>query len=550
MQDNTKGRIVRVIGHKNPDTDSICSAISYAYLKNQISDKTYEARRAGDISAETNFVLKHFGFTAPRLSEDMSPTILNIDIRKEKSISKDLTILSVLKQMSERDVDTLCITNDEEKLEGVVTLKDLAKANLDTTNRAILAEAKTNYSSVLETINGEMVFGDPDATIDSGNILIATTSDLMSLTIKKNDIILLTSRRDVQESAIEQGAGCLIICMGANIDDDILEKAKEKNCFIIRTENDTYSTSKLISYSVPVRHYMSHENLISFHVNTPVDEARKIMASQRIHYYPILDSDERYIGMISRRNLLNVNRKEVILVDHNEASQAVEGLDEAKILEIIDHHRIGTLETGSPVFFRNEPVGCTATIVYSMFKENDIAIPQNIAGLLLSAILSDTLLFHSPTCTLVDKAAAKELAEIAREDIDAYGNALFEAGEDLSGRTAKDLLYTDYKEFAIGSKAIAVGQSFFVSENSCNKAKEMMSALFTDVLDTSGKDMIFYMLTHVPTQETELFFAGKESDEIVSAAFNIDVNDNHVTLPGIVSRKQQFIPPIREQLLK
>ena len=562
MTKSSSSRIVRIIGHKRPDTDSICSAIAYAYLKNQISEEKHEARRAGDINAETAFVLSHFGVTIPRLSEDMSPAIVNIDIREEPGISGEMSVRAAWQRMQEHDVDTLCITGQEGKLSGVLTVKDLARANMDILDRTILADAKTSYANLLETINGKMLAGRPVGCIYEGKILIGTMVEVLEEVISPGDIVLVTNRTDVQRCAIEHGAACLILCMGAEISGELLALAREKECAVIRTDYDTYAAARLVSLAAPVRHFMTTDGMVTFHINTPVEEARKIMSRLRLHYFPILDSDDAYLGMISRRNLLNVHKKKVILVDHNEASQAVDGLDNAEILEIIDHHRIGTLETGSPVFFRNEPVGCTATIVYSMFGEYGVAVPQEIAGLLLSAILSDTLLFHSPTCTMLDRAAAKDLARIAGEDIEEYGRAMFEAGEDFGDRTAEDLLYTDYKEFAIGSSNIAVGQGFFVSDRAFTKAKDLMSDLFPDVAHGSRKQMILYMLTHVPTQSTLLFYAGKEADEVVKDAFAgkddgsglpamFAAQDGiSIVLPGIVSRKQQLIPPLRERLLR
>ena len=399
----------------------------------------------------------------------------------------------------------------------------------------------------------------------AAGLLIGTMLEGLKEVISDGDIVLATNRADVQRCAIESGAACLLLCMNSEISPELLALAKEKECAVIRTDYDTYAAARLISLAAPVRHYMTQEEMVSFHIDTPVEEARKVMSRLRLHYFPILDKDEAYLGIISRRSLLNVHKKKVILVDHNEASQAVDGLDSAKILEIIDHHRIGTLETGNPVFFRNEPVGCTATIVYTMFGEQGIAIPREIAGLLLSAILSDTLLFHSPTCTIIDKAAAKDLAQIAGEDIEEYGRAMFEAGEDLGERTAEDLLYTDYKEFAIGSSNIAVGQGFFVSNRAFSHAAEMMGELFPGVIESTGKDMILYMLTHVPTQSTLLFYTGKEAEEIVNDAFGETAASAaeadlpaifagtpgiSIVLPGIVSRKQQLIPPLRERLLR
>ena len=550
MIDTSKERVVRVIGHKNPDTDSICSAIAYAYLKNQTGNERYEPRRLGEINRETEFVLDHFHTSPPRLSVDMRPTILNIDIRQEPAIDGEMSVRAAWQRMMDHDIDTLCITDEDGGLTGMITVKDLAKANMDTFDTTVLADAETSYKNLVETTEGELVCGDPEARITTGRILIGTTPEALTERVQPGDLVLVTNRYEVQSCAIECGAGCLIVCMGAEVPRVILNKAAENGCSVVRTKYDTYAAARLVSMAAPVRHYMITENMVTFNIKTPVAEARKVMAKLRLHYFPILDKAGLYQGLISRRNLLNLHRKKVILVDHNERSQAVDGLEEAEILEIIDHHRIGTLETGSPVFFRNEPVGCTATIVYSMFREQGVDIPADIAGLLLSAILSDTLLFHSPTCTLIDRAAAKDLAGIAGEDIEEYGNAMFEAGEELTGRKAEDLLYADYKEFAIGNYNLAVGQGFFISDRAFRAAEGMIRDLLPEVLETSRNDYVLYMLTSIPKQSTLLLYCGEDADEIISEAFFEEAADGSVMLDGVVSRKSQLIPPLRERLLR
>ena len=550
MLDTSRERIVRVIGHKNPDTDSICSAIAYAYLKNQTDEKTYEPRRVGDISRETEFVLSHFRTMTPRLSVDMRPTIMNIDIRNEEGIDGEMSVRAAWQRMMERDVDTLCIVNDGGELKGMITVKDLASANMDLFDMSVLSEARTSYKNLIETIEGNMITGDPDGEITQGRILIGTSPEVMTEVVEPGDLVLVTNRYEAQMCAIDCGASCLVVCAGSDVPKGLIARAEASGCAIVQTKYDTYAASRLVSMAAPVRHFMISDGIVTFHSHTPLAEARKIMADLRLHYFPILDKAGIYQGMISRRNLMTIHRKQVILVDHNEQSQAVDGLEEADILEIIDHHRIGNLETGAPVFFRNEPVGCTATIVYTMFREQGVEIPGDIAGLLMSAILSDTLLFHSPTCTSIDRNAAEDLARIAGEDIEEYGKAMFEAGEDLSGRSCEELLYADYKDFAIGSYDIAVGQGFFVSERSYQKAGEMIREILPEIFDASGKDMIFYMLTNVPTRSTLLLYCGEEAEEIASEAFFTEAKDGAILLEGVVSRKRQFIPPLRERLLK
>ena len=587
--DQSRRRIVRVIGHKNPDTDSICSAISYAYLKNQLSDTPHEPRRAGDISRETEFVLNTFGVEKPRLSVDASPTIGNIDIRTEAGIDQEMSLYDAWQRMMSHDIDTLCIVEpdpekpDREKLLGLITIKDIANANLDLFDAEILSTAKTSCKNLVAVLQGRLLCGDPDAVIEKGKLGIGTSPEVMDGFLSPGDLVIVTNRYETQMCAIDNNVGYLIISTGAEISDAMLNRAREKGISVISTDLDTFAAARLIGMAAPVRTFMQTHNLNVFNEHTPVEEAKRVMASTRHRYFPIIDKAGHYIGVISRRNLLNLTRKKFILVDHNEKNQAIDGLDEADVLEIIDHHRIGNLETGLPVFFRNEPVGCTATIVYTIFREKQVEIPKHIAGLLLSAILSDTLLFHSPTCTLIDRNAAEDLAKIAEVDIDTYGQQLFEAGEDLTGRDAEDILYTDFKEFALGGYRVSVGQAFYMSEKSLAKAAEMVSEILPSVPDRAGVDLVFCLLTDIRRQGSLALYAGSEAGEILNEAFpqglandagnqvqdmesitelpgeasagaahyeNSSICRNGRFLPDVVSRKKQFIPAIRERLLE
>lgn len=550
MVDTSAQRVVRVVGHKNPDTDSICSAISYAYLKNQISDQHHEPRRAGEINRETRFVLNHFGASVPKLSVDLSPTISYVDIRQEPGVDEEMPIRDAWQRMFERNIDTLCITSRDNDLKGLITVRDIANANMDLFHTEVLAESHTSYKNLIQVLNGKMLTGDPDGNITSGKINIGTSPEAMEDQVKPGDLVMVTNRYEAQMCAIDYGASCLIVCLNAEVPAKLLERAAQYHCTIIQTPYDSYATSRLVSMAVPVRHFMRKtEELLTFKLDTPVDEARKVMANVRHRYFPVLDREGKYCGVVSRRNMMNVHRKKVILVDHNEKSQAVDGLEEAEILEIIDHHRIGNLETSSPVFFRNEPVGCTATILYEMYEENHVEIPKNIAGLMLSAILSDTLLFHSPTCTMFDKQAAKELSSICGENIEEYGEKMFEAGEDLTGRDADDLLHSDYKEFNIGDMTISVGQGIFMSEKAYEQAGDMVQNILVDEVEKSHNSMIFYMLTSISKQSSDLIFAGKGADELVENAFHVKMNNGRAFLKGVVSRKKQLIPPLREAIL-
>ena len=541
----TAPRHINIIGHQNPDTDSICSALAYAWLKNGGSfTGLYEARRAGHVNRETKYALQHFGVDAPRLCTDISPQIKDIDIRTQPGIQAEMSVRAAWNLMREVEIDTLCITNESDELQGLITIKDIADANMELLDTDVLAEANTPLTNLLETLDAELLVGDKNARITKGNICIGTSPEIMEELVKPGDLVLVSNRYETQMCAIECGAAALVVCCGSAVPRTIVARAKEKGCYILTTPYDTYAASRLVTTAAPVRHFMRTNRLLKFSVNTPVEDAQKVMASVRHRYFPILDENGKYCGVISRRNLLNVHRKQVILVDHNERTQAVDGLDQAEILEIIDHHRIGSLETVGPVYFRNVPVGCTATILYQMYKEQGVTPTKQVAGLLLSAILSDTLMFRSPTSTLLDEATAKALAELAGEDIPAYAEQMFEAGADLTGRDAEDVFRSDFKAFSRGDVKFGVGQSIYMTDNSRAAAEALVRPFLPEASRREGLPLIFYMFTDMKTQSTDLMVYGFNAEEIVRDAFHVEVKDGMAVLPGVVSRKKQLIPPL------
>ena len=541
----TAPRHINIIGHQNPDTDSICSALAYAWLKNGGRfTGLYEARRAGHVNRETKYALQHFGVDAPRLCTDISPQIKDIDIRTQPGIQGEMSVRAAWNLMREVEIDTLCITDESNELQGLITIKDIADANMELLDTGVLAAANTPLTNLLETLDAELLVGDKDARITKGNICIGTSPEIMEELVKPGDLVLVSNRYETQMCAIDCGAAALIVCCGSAVPRTIVARAKEKGCYILTTPYDTYAASRLVTTAAPVRHFMRTNRLLKFSVNTPVEDAQKVMASVRHRYFPILDENGKYCGVISRRNLLNVHRKQVILVDHNERAQAVDGLEQAEILEIIDHHRIGSLETVGPVYFRNVPVGCTATILYQMYKEQGVTPTKQVAGLLLSAILSDTLMFRSPTSTLLDEATAKALAELAGEDIPAYAEQMFEAGADLTGRDAEDVFRSDFKAFSRGDVKFGVGQSIYMTDNSRAAAEALVRPFLPEASRREGLPLIFYMFTDMKTQSTDLMVFGFDAEEIVRDAFHVEVKDGMAVLPGVVSRKKQLIPPL------
>ena len=542
-----------VLGHRNPDTDSICSAICYADFKHKLTGEIYEPCRAGNVNPETQYVLDYFKLKAPRLVENVKTQVKDIEIRKTKGVSRGISLKNAWGLMQENNVVTIPCVTEEGLLEGVITIGDITKSYMNLYDSSIISKACTKYANILDTLEGSMVVGDSEAYFDRGKVLIAAANpDLMENYIEKYDLVILGNRYESQLCAIEMEAGCIIVCEGAGVSLTIRKLAQERGCAVITTPYDTYTTARLINQSMPISYFMTKENIIDFSEEDYLDDIREIMASKRHRDFPVLDSDGKYIGMISRRNLLGAKGKSIILVDHNEKSQAVEGMESADIREIIDHHRLGTVETMSPVFFRNQPLGCTATIIYQMYQENHMEIDKTTAGLLCSAIISDTLLFRSPTCTPVDKAAGLALAQIAGLDIEKYAIDMFSAGSNLKGKSDGDIFYQDFKRFTVGNSVFGIGQITSLNAVELKDLKKRMSEYTEKEREQHEIDMMFFMLTNILTESTDLICTGQGAEQLITTAFhvrdedveNVSAQTGIVKLPGVVSRKKQLAPQI------
>ena len=541
-KDNT--RPVYIIGHKNPDTDSICSALAYAYLKNTLEGGGYIAARAGQLNQETQYVLNYFQAEAPVYVADVMTQVKDIEIRKTEGVQSNLSLKQAWNLMRRIGAVTLPITKDQ-KIEGLITIGDIATSYMDVLDSKILAQANTQYRNIIDTLEGTILVGSAEDYYNKGKVLIAAANpDLMEDYIEEGDLVILGNRYESQLCAIEMRAGCIIVCEGAKVSMTIKKLAQEHHCVVISTPHDTFTAARLINQSMPIRYFMKSENLTIFNVNEKTDDIKEIMGQKRYRDFPIVDKDDNYIGMISRRNLLNLKRKQVIMVDHNEESQAVDGIDHAEILEIIDHHRLGTLETMSPVFFRNQPLGCTATIMYQMYQERGVEIPKKIAGLLCSAIISDTLMFRSPSCTAIDKSAAEHLAQIAGVDIEDLAIDMFSAGSNLGSRTAEEIFYQDFKRFDVGNVEFGVGQINSMNAVELEEIREKLIPYLPVAHRESGLNMIFFMLTNIIKESTELLCYGPNSDTLVKEAFQLPDDGDSYELKGLVSRKKQLIPSL------
>lgn len=535
---------VYVIGHKNPDTDSICSAIAYAELKNTLHGGGYCAARAGQINQETQYVLNFFQASAPKYVGDVMTDIRDIEIRKTQGVSGQISLKKAWNMMRALGVVTLPITDDQ-RLQGLITIGDIANAYMDVYDNCILSVAQTPYKNILETLDATMLIGDESAVYEKGEVVIAAANpDVMEDYIHEGDMVILGNRYESQLCAIEMNAACIVVCMGAKVSQTIKKLAQEHNCSIIVTPHDTFTVARMINQSMPISHFMKRDGLITFKVTEKTEDIKGIMGQKRYRDFPILDLDGKYIGMISRRNLLNLRKKRVILVDHNEASQTVDGINYAEILEIIDHHRIGTLETLEPVFFRNQPLGCTATIIYQMYQENGVEIPKHIAGLLMAAIISDTLMFRSPTCTAVDQAVAEKLSELCGVEIEEFAIDMFGAGSDMSSRTAKEIFNQDRKKFQVNEHSFIVAQINSMNTIELEEVKEKLMPYIDKTFGSLDVEMCYVMLTNIVKEDTELLCFGEKAKEVARSAFQLPEDIEDIILKGLVSRKKQLIPSI------
>ncbi|HIQ96841.1 MAG TPA: putative manganese-dependent inorganic diphosphatase [Candidatus Limivivens merdigallinarum] len=548
MQDSVKKKIY-IIGHKNPDTDSICSAIAYADIKNRTEEELYVAKRAGQISQETQYVLDRFHMDAPGYVPNVGTRVKDMDIRRIEGVDHSISLKKAWNLMRTENVNTLPIVLEGNELEGLITIGDIAQSYMDVYDNAILSTARTQYKNILETLDGTMVVGNEHAYFVKGKVVIAAANpDLMENYIEEDDLVILGNRYESQLCAIEMRASCIIVCEGAPVSKTIQRLAEERVCVVISTPHDTYTVARLINQSMPVKFFMKKDNLKTFHLDDYTDEIKDIMAKKRDRDFPILDKNDRYVGMVSRRNLLGTKRRRVILVDHNEASQAVDNIESAEILEIIDHHRLGSLETMAPVYFRNQPVGCTGTIMYQIYTEKNLEIPKNIAGLLCAAIISDTLMFRSPTCTAADRNAAENLARIAGINVEEFAAEMFAAGSNLRGKSPEEIFYQDFKKFEVNKACFGVGQINSMNPDELKEIKERLIPYMEKALGTHGESMLFFMLTDIIHQSTELLCYGGEYKELVGEAFHREPDGHSITLPGVVSRKKQLIPAFMSAL--
>ena len=538
-----------VIGHKNPDTDSICSAIAYCDIKNRTTqDSKYIAKRAGQINEETEYVLNRFGVQPPGYLSNIGTQVKDMDIRLSPEANKSMSLKNAWDLMQENSIVSLPIREKDGTLEGLITIGDIAKTYMDTTDSYLLSRARTQYQRIAETIGGKVVEGNGHGYFIQGKIMVATANpDKMKEYVEENDMIIMGNREEDHLQAIEQNVSCIIVGLGIEVTEKVLKLAHEKDIIIISSPYDTFTISRLINQSIPVKYIMKTESLVTFNTEDFTDDIQDVMIKHRHRAFPVIDKKGKCIGTISRRNFLDMHRKKVVLVDHNEKDQAVDNIDKAEIMEIIDHHKLGTLQTMQPISFRNQPVGCTGTIMYQMYGEQKLEIPPKIAGLLCAAIISDTLMFRSPTCTLQDKMAAGALALIADISIEEFAREMFKAGSNLKDKSPEEIFYQDYKKFiAEGDVCFGVGQISSMDADELKEIKERLLPFMVSECGRHGVSRVYFMRTNIMEQSTELLFYGEGSEEMAVNAFKMQPENGTIYLKGVVSRKKQLIPPLME----
>lgn len=539
-----RNRKVYVVGHKNPDTDSICSAIAYAALKTNVTGIPHEPRRAGQLNEETQYVLERFGVKVPRLLSDLREQIKDVELKEVDGLKSSVSIRTAWEKMQESNIHTLPVTRDG-KLEGVITIGDIAKTYMEVYDSTILSKARTQYRNIARAVDGEVLTGNEHSYLLKGKVVIAASSRiLMSDFINKDDLVIMGDRKDAQQCAIDVDASCMVVCQNAPVSDKIIKQAEEKEIVIIRTPHDTFTAAQHINQSIPVKYFMTKENLVTFKMRDYVDDVKDVMARRRFRDFPIVDNKGKFLGLISRRRLLNVRKKQVILVDHNEKNQAVDGVEEAEVLEIIDHHRLSSIETMGPVFFRNQPVGCTATIVYQMYQEAGVEPDPVNAALLCSAIISDTLMFRSPTCTPLDENTARKLAGIAGVEVENLAQEMFNAGSNLKGKSGEEICFLDFKQFTVNDTVFGVGQVNSMSADELKEIRKIVQPHLEKARSSHGLNMIFFMLTNIITESSELLCCGPEAREKILSAYDLPEDTETIMLKGVVSRKKQLVPTL------
>ena len=540
---------IYIAGHKNPDTDSICASIAYAELKKKLGIPAVPVR-AGEINRETEFVLKYFNVSIPGYLDSVRTQISDLDIDEIRPVSADISIKTAWSIMQKNNVKVLPVASESGTLLGIVTLSDITGSYMNALNGNMLSAGNTPLQNIIDTLNAKRISGCDEDFRSTGKVVIAAMEPgSMEPLAEKGDIVLLGDRKDTQAKAVEIGVCCIILTGSGQIGEDVLRKVRQKGCIALETGYDTFTAARLISQSIPVGLIMTKKDkeMVCFHINDYIDSIKDRMLQTRYRSYPVVDDNVCIRGFISRYHLISKRRKKIILLDHNEKAQAIDGIEQAEILEIIDHHRLGDIQTGYPVYVRNEIVGSTSTLIANMYFENGIKPSKETAGILCAAIVSDTLKFKSPTSTYADFAMASKLAKIAGIGIDGFAAQMFRAGSALEGLSPQEILNYDFKDYIISKNKIGIGQISSFDPQNVRERKAGLLEYMNGHLAGNGYRMLLLMVTDIVNEGSYLLFAG-DSGELIDRAFGVESKENSVFLKGVVSRKKQVVPLLASAL--
>lgn len=537
--------LVYVSGHRNPDTDSICSAIAYSYLLNATNKYNAVPVRLGEINRETEYVLKRFGVEHPVLLKTVKQKVEDLNYDKVTVFSKDLTLKTAWFLLKQQNLKSAPILDEHGQLLGLLSTSNIIEGYMDQWDSEVLKKAKTPVENVIDTLEANVIYLNESLKVVEGDIHIAAMSGSEAKKrIHENDVVIVGGdRSDDLEEFISVKPSLIVLTGSLTADENVVKKCEEQGISIISTPFNTYQTSQQIVQAIPVEYVMIKGDIKTFSTDDTLDYMKEVMSETRYRGYPVIDLNNRCVGSISRFALLKGLRKKVILVDHNERGQSIPGIEEADILEIVDHHRVADIQTVGPLLFRGEPLGSTATIVTKMFDELDVEMPSHIAGLLLGAVVSDTLLFKSPTCTPVDTKIAKKLAEIAGVDIQEFAMEMFKAGTSLVGKTVDEIFNQDFKKFNFDNLQVGVAQVNSMDVEGFLPYKKDMLDYMNKFAEDNNLEFTLLLLTDIINANSEIFVGGPRP-ELVEKAFNVQLTECQGTLAGVISRKKQVVPAI------
>lgn len=534
---------VYIFGHQSPDTDAVTSAISLSHLKNKLGMDT-EPRVLGHINKETKYVLDKFGVKEPKYLNDVKLQLKDLDYHKGLFVDENKSIDYVYKFLTEKGVTGTPVVTDGNKYKGIITIKDIAKKLISNDFDKI----DSNYSNILETVSGEEVLKFDDEI--KGNVLVASyDSDTFTsnVNLNSNSILIVGDRQDIIKKAIDDNVKLIVVTGPEKITEENLKLAENNKINIIKTSIDSFHTSKLICLSNKIGTLLIEDTSKIFRENDYYTDFIEATKKLKHNNYPILNNNDECLGLIRITEIINKNNKKVMLVDHQEKEQSVIGLDEANILEIVDHHKIGNINTTNPINFRNMTVGSTNTIVYFMYKENNVEIPKEIAGIMLSGLLSDTLCLQSPTTTEIDKKVAEDLSLIAGVDYEKYALDMFKAGTSLEGLTKEEVIKSDFKSFPIGDEKMAIGQVFTLDVDRIFDELDTYIEKLEEINNKEGYKFIIIAITDILKNGSYLIFT-ENAKSVLESIYKLDDIKQGYYVDGLVSRKKQILPAILSEL--